>query len=61
MNLIAATTTTTDLRVRVRVDPTPYPSGLKVSRASLEAVRLRPDAFHGDWNYTTLPTPPAKR
>jgi len=27
----------------------------------LDAVRLRPDAFHGDWNYTILPTQSAKR
>src|SRR5712671_2168024 len=61
VNLIAATTTTTGLRVRARLDTTRYPSGLKVSRDALEAVRLRPDAFHGDWNYTILPTLLAKR
>jgi hypothetical protein len=61
VNLIAATTTTTGLRVRARLDTTRYPSGLKVSRATLEAVRLRPDPFHGDWNYTILPTQSAKR
>src|SRR5216683_1996555 len=61
VNLIAATTTTTGLRVRARLDPHRYPSGLKVSRDALEAVRLRPDAFHGDWNYTILPTLSAKR
>jgi Rhodopirellula transposase DDE domain len=61
VNLIAATTTTTGLRVRARLDTSRYPSGLKVSRAALEAVRLRPDPFHGDWNYTILPTQSAKR
>jgi hypothetical protein len=38
-----------------------HPSGLAVSRDALAAVRLRPDSFHGDWNYTILPTPSAKR
>jgi len=61
VSLIAATTTTTGLRVRARLDTTRYPSGLKVSRDALAAVRLRPDAFHGDWNYTILPTPSARR
>src|SRR5438445_86462 len=61
VNLIAATTTTTGLRVRARLDTARYPSGLKVSRDALDAVRLRPDAFHGDWNYTILPTSSAKR
>ena len=61
VNLIAATTTKTGLRVRARLDTHRYPSGLKVSRAALAAVRLRPEAFHGDWNYTILPTPSAKR
>ena len=61
VNLIAATTTTTGLRVRARLDRNRYPSGLKISRAALDAVRLRPEAFHGDWNYTILPTSSAKR
>jgi transposase len=61
VNLIAATTTPTGLRVRARVDTNRYPSGLAVSPDALAAVRLRPDAFHGDWNYTILPTPSAKR
>ena len=61
VNLIAATATTTGLRVRARLDTTRYPSGLKVSRATREAVRLRPDAFRGDWNYTILPAPSATR
>jgi len=61
VNLIAATTTPTGLRVRARLDRTRYPSGLTVSRDALDAVRLRPDSFHGDWNYTILPTLSAKR
>jgi transposase len=61
VNLIAATTTPTGLRVRARVDTNRYPSGLTVSRDAFAAVRLRPDSFHGDWNYTILPTPSAKR
>jgi len=61
VSLIAATTTPTGLRVRARLDTRRYPSGLPVSRAAVDAVQLRPDAFHGDWNYTILPTPSKKR
>jgi hypothetical protein len=61
VNLIAATTTPTGLRVRAWVDTHRYPSGVTVSRDALATVRLRPDSFHGDWNYTILPTPSAKR
>jgi hypothetical protein len=61
VNLIAATTMPTGLRVRARVDTNRYPSGLTLARDVLAAVRLRPDSFHGDWNYTILPTPSAKR
>jgi hypothetical protein len=61
VNLIARTTTPSGLRVRARLDTHRYPSGLSVSREAFEAVRLRPDAFHGDWNYTILPASPRKR
>jgi len=55
VSLIASTTTTTGLRVRSRLDTKVYASGIKVSQAELGAVQLRPDRFHGDWNYTILP------
>jgi len=37
------------------LDTNSYPGGIKVSKADLESVQLRPDSFHGDWNYTVLP------
>jgi Rhodopirellula transposase DDE domain len=43
------------LKVKAKVDPNSYPGGIKVSQADLESVQLRPDSFHGDWNYTILP------
>jgi len=61
VNLIAATTTPTGLRVRARLDTHHYPSGLTVTREAVDAVQLRPDAFHGDWNYTILPTSSKRR
>jgi len=56
VNLIAATTTAKGLRVKARLDPKAYPAGVKVSAADVENVNLRPARFHGDWNYTVVPT-----
>ncbi len=55
VKLIAATTTQTGLRVRSRLDTNAYPAGLRVSDADMATLYLRPDAFHGEWNYTLLP------
>ena len=55
VKLIAATRTKAGLKVRARLDPNSYSEGRKVSQVELENVRLRPDSFHGDWNYTILP------
>ena len=57
VKLIAATRTKAGLKVRARLDTNSYREGIKVSRAELENIRLRPDSFHGDWNYTILPHP----
>ncbi len=55
VKLIAATRTQAGLKVKAKLDPNSYPGGIKVSKADLENVQLRPDKFHGDWNYTILP------
>ena len=55
VNLIAATTTKTGLKVTCELDRSSYPSGIKVSRKQMEEVKLRRDAFHGEWNYTISP------
>ncbi|MDT5069983.1 MAG: hypothetical protein QOI48_3895 [Solirubrobacteraceae bacterium] len=56
LNLIAATTTKTGLTVYARLDDRDYPKGIEISDADLAAVNLRPDDFHGDWNYTITPS-----
>jgi len=56
VNLIAATTTAKGLRVKAKLDPKAYPAGVKISAAEVENVNLRPARFHGDWNYTVVPT-----
>jgi hypothetical protein len=49
---IAATTTKTGLTVEAVLDPGTYPTGVKISKAQIEAVPLTRHQFHGEWNYT---------
>jgi hypothetical protein len=55
VNLIAATTTRTGLRVQSQLDTDKYPKGVKVSKQEFAAIHLRPDSFHGEWNYAITP------
>ena len=55
LKLIAATTTSAGLRVYTELDTHPYQKGLQVSDEQMQAIRLEPDAFHGEWNYTIKP------
>ena len=55
VNLIAATTTKTGLQVKSQLDTRKYPKGVKVSKKEFASIRLRPDTFHGEWNYTIEP------
>ena len=55
VDLIAATTTRTGLRVRSELDTGAYPKGVTVPDAEMKTLYLRPDAFHGEWNYSILP------
>jgi transposase len=61
VKLIASTRTTKGLRVGSRLDTKSYPAGVKVSRHTVDALALRPESFHGDWNYTILPASHAKK
>lgn len=56
VNLIAATTTRKGLQVRAELDSKPYPKGIKVTDEEFAAIRIVRDEFHGEWNYTILPS-----
>jgi hypothetical protein len=56
LELIAATRTRSGLRVQAELDQNSYPLGVKVSDRELAAVPLRRHDWHGEWNYTVLPT-----
>ncbi len=55
VNLIASTTTAKGLTVTCRLDRRKYPTGRKVSREQMKQVNLKPNKFHGEWNYTIEP------
>ena len=59
VSTIAATTTRTGLTVRAGLDPGRYPEGAKVSDEQMAALPLDRHDWHGDWNYTLRPEPPA--
>jgi hypothetical protein len=55
VNLIAATTNAGGLRVKAELDRRTYEKGISISDATMKQLRLEPDAFHGEWNYTIRP------
>jgi hypothetical protein len=55
VNLISATTTRSGLKVRCRLDDRVYAKGRRVTDRELDAVDLRPEQFHGEWNYAIYP------
>ena len=56
VKLIGSTTTKTGLKVKAALDQTVYESGIKVTDQELEAVQIRRDDFHGEWNYSISPS-----
>jgi Rhodopirellula transposase DDE domain len=60
VNTISAITTTTGLTATAVLDTRPYPAGQEVSDAEIRDIQdryLTRHEFHGDWNYTVLPSP----
>jgi hypothetical protein len=55
IQLIANTTTEQGLKIQAELDRGQYPTGTKITSQELAEVRIKPDKFHGDWNYRILP------
>jgi transposase len=55
VNLIGHTTTEEGLSIRSELDEKSYPLGRQVTDGQLNGVSIKPDKFHGEWNYTILP------
>ena len=45
----------TGLEFKSDLDPNTYPAEIKISDQQMAKLRLRRNAFHGDWNYSLLP------
>jgi hypothetical protein len=56
VNLIGHTTTEEGLSIRSELDVKSYPPGRQVTDEQLNGVSIKPDKFHGEWNYTIRPT-----
>jgi hypothetical protein len=56
IQLIANTTTKAGLRIRAELDSGHYPTGTLISDEQLSALNLKRAKFHGEWNYSLLPT-----
>ena len=58
VELIAATTTQKGLKIKAERDHGRYEKGKAPSEKELESIKLFPNAFHGEWNYSIRPHPP---
>jgi transposase len=56
VELAAATTTRTGLKVRAEWDDAVYQKGIKITDRQLAALPITPSTWHGEWNYTVVPT-----
>jgi Rhodopirellula transposase DDE domain len=52
IQLIASTTTEAGLTVACQLDSNVYEKGIKVSDQEMASLNVKPDFFHGEWNYT---------
>lgn len=55
VKLIAKTTTAKGLKVTCRLDRRKYPTGRKVTNEEMKCINLKPNWFHGEWNYVIRP------
>lgn len=55
VKLIANTRTSTGLKVDCILDKGRYSDKVRITDEQMATIRLVPEAFHGDWNYTIRP------
>ena len=55
VSLIAGTRNSSNLHVEAELDQRIYETGIDVTEAQWNSIRLQRDAFHGEWNYTITP------
>jgi hypothetical protein len=55
VSLVGSTRTAEGLEVHCCVDENDYPKGRKISDAEMANIKIKRNAFHGDWNYEIKP------
>ncbi len=55
VNLVSSTRTEEGLEVHCRLDANEYAKGRKVTDEEMDDLRIKRNAFHGDWNYEIRP------
>jgi Rhodopirellula transposase DDE domain len=55
VDLMGHTTTAKGLKIRAEIDASSYPKGQIISEEAMRRVQLKPNEFHGEWNYAILP------
>ena len=55
VNLISNTTTETGLHIETSTNYATYETGIEVTNEELEALKIKREKFHGEWNYTIAP------
>jgi hypothetical protein len=55
VNLVSSTTTEQGLEVHCTIDENEYLTGRKITDEQMASIRIKRNAFHGDWNYEIKP------
>lgn len=55
VNLIGSTKTNAGLKVCCEVDEKDYETGIKITQKEVDALNIKRDEFHGEWNYSICP------
>ena len=55
VDLIGNTRTAAGLRVKAKLDRRKYPTGIRTTKAEIEALSLHEDEYRGQWNYALHP------
>ena len=55
VSLVSSTRTAEGLEVHCRLDANAYAKGRKITDAEMAAIKIKRNAFHGDWNYEIAP------
>jgi hypothetical protein len=58
VNLIGHTKTKEGLSIQSELDTNSYPLGREVTEQQMKGLFIKPDKFHGEWNYSILPRTP---